>query len=437
MHIYQLLSQLSLEFSNETLEETINFIRQELIHPIRDGELDGLTVHMLLNDQEEPFFEALAAEFVADLITRPLSYFSLWEPLLAYLDRDSIHLFYGAAVRQAGATEAYTCCMGFWELENDRPAEAIAHFFNTTNELRHYGIAMAYQVLGSFENALCQYTDFLDIVIDPAYRGEEASMGEWHFHKETAYCYAQLGNTELACIEYAVTLGLFDIYKVHCLSIGRVGKKAGLIHSILVPALQAFEKENNHDLTKETIDYALDYFPADAYYKAVKQRLEASTAPQHAGSHLLTQVFQPSAHPCLQHPHPAPSVVKGMEQYIVDRIKAKGKVFDKQLSIYEDNECHGRQLYVPDAGCFIDLLLVDKRTATAYAVILTNGETATAKLHQLEHCCEALSLEMIREMKGILCVYGDDVIESISMEALDHIEVVKMSLSFNQLPCKQ
>jgi tetratricopeptide (TPR) repeat protein len=434
MHIFELLSQLITEFSEEKLEESITFIRQDLIREIEEGEIDGHSIHMILNDQQDPFFEALATEFVADIIATPFTYFSLWEPLLAYLDRRSIQLFYTAAVKQAGITEAFALCMGFWELENEQPKEAITHFFNATNELRHYGIAICYKAIGSFQNAQCHLLNFLDSITDVRQpNSKELNRAEWYYYKEEGYCCNQLGQWESASIDYEMAVSLLDLYNIHCLSIGRVGKKADFLHSILVQALNAFEKENNEVMATGVIDYALHYFPNDAYYKAIKQRLDAASAPKDAASQLLTQVFQPELHPCLQHAYPAPTIEKGIEQYIVSRIERKNKVFKKQVSIYETNEVYGQQLYVHGAGCFIDLLLEEYNTRNYYAVMIANADSASNKLHQLEHACEALSLELGRKIKGILYLYEGGSIDREELALLDNIEVYKLNTAFNQL----
>ena len=439
MHFYDLLTDLYESYTPEKAEETIAFIRKELSFEVL-YQHDGQTLQTLINDQHEDFYGALARELVADLNKDAIRYFLDWQPLLSLFDRRSIQLLYAAGVQRAGTTEAGYCLQGLQALDNDRPEDALFFFHSLSGAMRHYFAARCYAAMQLWENALRQYDEFFETTIDSwmTVNDEKAQddyflMAQWHAYKELGYCTCRLGRYEDARMNYELAFEYINIGNIYIISQGRTGSDAQFFHTMVSHYLLALEKTGHYDTALELVAFALQHYPADAFYTSVKKRCEAAMGQQDFASQLLTQVFQPEASLCAPATMLATTPEKALAQLIIAQLQQGGAVFQKRLRVYEERFIYGQHYYVADAGCFVNLLLEEEATGTLYAVNVAAQGAGPAVVDQLEHCIEALAVQLERDVKGILCLFDADDQLSEWVSADGHIEVYSWQLGFRSL----
>ena len=90
---------------------------------------------------------------------------------------------------------------------------------------------------------------------------------------------------------------------------------------------------------------------------------------------------------------------------LVEQIKYGFEVFGKKLEIYQDEEIFGKQYRIPEINGILDLLLIDKQNNQLYVVELKRNETGIEVVSQIENYMFALSKQLDRKLKGIICLH--------------------------------
>ncbi len=404
-----LLEELKDNFEPEKLNDIISCLNDTAI-----GELYNNTERSrsALNGQNKLFYSQLSIDFIDDLNSYTEMYFSTWQSILDLFDDRSKSLFYQSALELSGQTDVTDYINGIMELDKGNPEIAMFHFNRIDDYIAMYFMALCYLDSENYENCIKQNEGFLkrfkfeitdtdSININEI---DEIVLTKWNVYGDLTYCYCRLYEFEKAYIYFQKSLEIFDIEFVHNISTGT----SGII--FFDNYLLALERTNRYKDCMELLDFLISKYPEDRYYLDKKSKISNIQNKNGETDVVFSQLFRPKRPFDIDNFQSTKLISKEkvLEDMIIEQIKYGFKVFDRALEVYQDNEIYGRQYRIPQINGILDLLLIDKAENQIYVVELKRNEAGTEVVSQIENYMQALSKQLNKEIKGIICLHKPD-----------------------------
>lgn len=409
-----LLEELKENFTDQLFNDTLKCFREEI--SISDLYLDIELSKNVLNGQSEKFYNELAFDFVEDLNEFTEMYFLLWEPLLYFFNSKTKNYFLETALELSHNTDATDYINGIIELENESPDIALFHFNRIEDYVASYFIAICYLELENFENSIKQNEKFLKnlnkILENKSEINLENNEGililKWNIFNDIAFAYNRISEFQNALKNYDKSLDLFSLeenYKIN--HIFKVDENLDEFTVFANNYLLSLEQTRNYSKCIEVVIFLIDKYPNDYYYKSKLEKLKTLSESQKETNFIFDQIFK-SKKPFNINSFEATKLIskeKILEDMIVEQIKYGFEVFGKKLEIYQDEEIFGRQYRIQEINGILDLLLIDRQENQLYVVELKRNEAGIEVVSQIENYMIALSKQLDRKLKGIICLH--------------------------------
>lgn len=409
-----LLEELKENFTDQLFNDTLKCFREEI--SISNLYLDIELSKNVLNGQSEKFYNELAFDFVEDLNEFTEMYFLLWEPLLYFFNSKTKNYFLETALELSHNTDATDYINGIIELENESPDIALFHFNRIEDYVASYFIAICYLELENFENSIKQNEKFLKnlnkILENKSEINLENNEGililKWNIFNDIAFAYNRISEFQNALKNYDKSLDLFSLEENY--KINHTFKIDGNLDEFTVFAnnyLLSLEQTRNYSKCIEVVIFLIDKYPNDYYYKSKLEKLKTLSESQKETNFIFDQIFK-SKKPFNINSFEATKLIskeKILEDMIVEQIKYGFEVFGKKLEIYQDEEIFGRQYRIQEINGILDLLLIDRQENQLYVVELKRNEAGIEVVSQIENYMIALSKQLDRKLKGIICLH--------------------------------
>lgn len=409
-----LLEELKENFSDQLFHDTLTCFRKEM--SISDLYVDMELSRNVLNGQSERLYNELAFDFVEDLNELTETYFLIWEPLFYFFNSKTKSYFFETALELSHNSDATDYINGIIELENDSPEIALFHFNRIEDYVAKYFIAICYLEMENFENSIKQNEKFLKNLGKFLENKSEIDLEndegililKWNVFNDVAYAYNRISEFQNALNNYNKSLELLNLdenYKINHLF--KIDENLDAFTVFANNYLLSLEQTRNYSKCIEVVIFLIEKYPNDYYYKAKLEKLKLLSADQTETKFIFDQVFRPKK-PLNISSFEATKLIskeKILEDMIVEQIKYGFEVFGKKLEIYQDEEIFGKQYRIPEINGILDLLLIDKQNNQLYVVELKRNETGIEVVSQIENYMFALSKQLDRKLKGIICVH--------------------------------
>ncbi len=409
-----LLEELKENFTDQLFNDTLKCFREEI--SISNLYLDIELSKNVLNGQSEKFYNELAFDFVEDLNEFTEMYFLLWEPLLYFFNSKTKNYFLETALELSHNTDATDYINGIIELENESPDIALFHFNRIEDYVASYFIAICYLELENFENSIKQNEKFLKnlnkILENKSEINLENNEGililKWNIFNDIAFAYNRISEFQNALKNYDKSLDLFSLeenYKIN--HTFKIDENLDEFTVFANNYLLSLEQTRNYSKCIEVVIFLIDKYPNDYYYKSKLEKLKTLSESQKETNFIFDQIFK-SKKPFNINSFEATKLIskeKILEDMIVEQIKYGFEVFGKKLEIYQDEEIFGRQYRIQEINGILDLLLIDRQENQLYVVELKRNEAGIEVVSQIENYMIALSKQLDRKLKGIICLH--------------------------------
>lgn len=409
-----LLEELKENFNQQLFDDTLKCLREEV--SIHDFYMDIERSNLALNGQSERFYNELAFDFVEDLNEFTEMYFLLWEPLIYFFDFHAKKYFLETARELAHHSDAADYVNGLIELENESPEIALFHFSRIEDYVAAYFIAICYLGTENFENSIKQNEFFLKNV-DRAL-GEKSDLDlldddgilimKWNVYMDLAYASNRIYEFQDALKHFKKALGIFSLEESY--QINHSLKLDENMDEFLLFAnnyLLSLEQTGNYSECAEVLNFILEKYPHAYAYRSKLEKLESHRASQTHSECVFDQIYR-SKKPFNIGTFEASKLIskeKILEDMIVEQIKYGFEVFGKKLEVYQDELIYGRQYRIQEINGILDLLLIDKERNQLYVVELKRNEAGVEVVLQIERYMHALSKQLNRNLKGIICLH--------------------------------
>lgn len=433
-----LLEELKDNFSANALNEVISCFQNEL--PVEDLYKDVERSKVAINGQSNNFYDSLALDFVEDLNNYPLMYFLAWESVIALFNESTKNYFYHSALELALQSDATDYINGIVELEKDNPDIALFHF----NRIDHlevcYFIGWCYFLIENYENSIkqnLQFLNFLDEILENMSKElrnieqhTEVLIMKWNVLKDLAYSYSILYDFKNAYEIYQKAIKVFPIESAYNILKQDTDEFIIFTNNYII----TLERLGRYDECLDVLRFLIEKYPDNFNYKDKYSKLLESKEYGKQSDFVFNQLFKPKKPFGLDTFLETKLIAKekSLEDMIVEQIKYGFKVFDKALEIYQDEEIFGRQYRIPEINGILDLLLIDKQTDQLYVVELKRNESGIEVVDQIENYIKALTKQLNRNIKGIICLHksNDKLTETVSNK--DHIELYTYKFEFTK-----
>ena len=435
-----LLEELKENFTDQLFNDTLKCFREEI--SISDLYVDIEGSKNILNGQSEKFYNELAFDFVEDLNEFTEMYFLLWEPLFYFFNSQTKNYFLETALELSHNSDATDYINGIIEIENENPEIALFHFNRIEDYVASYFIAICYLELENFENSIKQNEKFLKNLDKTLENKSEINLEndegililKWNIFNDIAYAYNRISEFQNALKNYNKSLDLFSLdenYKInHSFKIDEN------LDEFIVFAnnyLLSLEQTRNYSKCIEVVTFLIEKYPNDYFYKSKLGKLELLTANQTETNFIFDQIFK-SKKPFNINSFEATKLIskeKILEDMIVEQIKYGFEVFGKKLEIYQDEEIFGKQYRIQEINGILDLLLIDKQNNQLYVVELKRNEAGIEVVSQIENYMFALSKQLDRKLKGIICLHKSNNQLTELVRTKNDIELFTYNFEFN------
>lgn len=409
-----LLEELKENFTDQLFNDTLKYFREGFV--FSDLYIDIERSEKALNGQSEKFYNELAFDFVEDLNETPEMYFYIWESIFGFFNNKTKHYFYKTALDLAHNSDATDYINGLNELENGKPEIALFHFNRIEDYVACYFIAICYLELENFENSIKQNEKFLKNLdkktekipeIDTE-NEEDILILKWNIFNDLAYAYNRISEFHKALECYNKSLKIFNLEENY--ENKRYTKIDENLDEFIIFAnnyLLSLEQNKNYSKCIEVVTFLIEKYPNDYYYKSKLEKLKSLSENQTETNFIFDQIFK-SKKPFNLNSFEATKLIskeKILEDMIVEQIKYGFEVFGKKLEIYQDENIFGRQYRIQEINGILDLLLIDKENNQLYVVELKRNEAGIEVVSQIENYMVALSKQLDRKLKGIVCLH--------------------------------
>lgn len=431
-----LLEELKDNFSANTLDETISCFQNELL--VDDLYKNIERSKVAINGQNKHFYDRFALDFVEDLNDSTLMYFLVWESVIGLFDKSTKDYFYHSALELAFQSDATDYINGIIELEKGNPDIALFHFNRIDNLAVCYFIGWCYLLTENYENSIKQNLQFLNYLDNTLKSTElesfelqnEALITKWNVYLDLAYSYSVLYDFKNAYKIYQKATNIFPIEDAYHILKQDVDEFVIFVNNYII----ALERLGHYDKFLETLSFLIEKYPDNFSYKDKYSKILENRESRKQSDFVFNQLFKPKKPFGLDTFLETKLIAKekSLEDMIVEQIKYGFKVFDRALEIYQDDEIFGRQYRIPEINGILDLLLIDKDTDQLYVVELKRNESGIEVVDQIENYIKALTKQLNRNIKGIICLHksNDKLTETVSNK--DHIELYTYKFEFTK-----
>lgn len=408
--VFFLLEELKENFSEKLFKDTIDFFKDEM--DINILYKDKEKTRVALNGQLDRFYDELAFDFVEDLNEMPEMYFLMWEPLLFFFNEETKRYFYSTSIELAQNSDATDYINGFIELENNNPDIALFHFNRIDYYVACNFIAMCYLENENYENSIKEneffLKNFIEFIPEKLTEQDDVLLAKWNIYNDLGYAYNRIYDFENALINYSKSLNIFNIEEAYQIRHSiKIDQNVDDFTIFANNYLLCLEQTKNYERCLEIINFMVDNYPNDSYYINRKEKLIAHKTGQLETENIFNQIFKPKK-PFNIDSFQSTKLIskeKALEDLIVEQIKYGFNVFDKSLEIYQDERIFGRQYRIIEINGILDLLLIDKKNDQLYIVELKRNVAGIEVVEQIENYMIALSKQLKRDIKGIICVH--------------------------------
>ncbi len=415
--IYYLLQELKDNFSEKLLNETHDCLKNEKYNFEENLEKSK----ELLNGQSKEFYNKIACDFVIDLEDFPEMFFLNWQSIFSSLSKETMDYFYELSLLIDDNSDATDYINGIIELEKGKVEIALFHFNRIDHYLACYFIGLCYAELGNNENAILNYTQFLETFeefilsisndevnfIDDA----DYKITKWNVLNELGYLYNRINEFEKAKTEYRKSLAILNLEDNY--TVNHITEENDIVDNFTIFAnnyLLALEKTGEYSECVKLLEFIISKFPHDIFYKNQKKKFEGKINNSTFADEIINNFFKVKKPFNLNSFQETKLISKEkiLEDMIVEQIKYGYEVFGKKLEIYQNNEIFGRQYYIQGVNGILDLLLIDKEKDVLYVVELKRNEAGIEVVEQIESYIEGLTSQLKREVKGIISLHKPD-----------------------------
>ncbi len=412
--IYFLLEELKTNFTESLLNDTLTCMSDEI--SVNDFYEDGERSKNVLNGQNEKFYNQLALDFVEDLNEVPVMYFLAWEPLLYLFNSQTQSYFLNFALEIALNSDAADYIRGIQELQNNNTEIAMYYFNRIDHYISGYFMAICYLGLENFENAIKQHQQLLENLsieldnVKDIYLAQDAGIIilKWNIYDDLAYSFNRLSEFEKALYYFNKSLQIFDLKENYKLKHAeKINDNLDSFQIFANNYLLALERTNNYTKCIEVLNFLIKKYPFELSYESRLKKIQSKSVQQEETEIVFNQIIKPRKAFDINSFEATKLVSKEkiLEDMIVEQIKYGFEVFEKQLEIYQDKNIFGRQYRIPEINGILDLLLIDKSNDQLYIVELKRNESGIEVVTQIENYMLALSKQLNRAIKGIICLH--------------------------------
>ncbi|MDM1551637.1 endonuclease NucS domain-containing protein [Empedobacter falsenii] len=435
-----MLEELKTNFSEQLFRDTI-----EEIESINGNEISKNLKEFseAINGQKDQLYDELAYKFKEDFELNAMLYLMIWEEFLSSFNQTSLDYFYESCKAIDPNTDFTDFINGLIELNQNNHEHALLHFNRMEEEIAYYFLGLCYFELENDENATKQnllFLEYLNDIISNLNEEKKSLLNFdlilWNVYNDLAYSYIKLYEFEEALLYFEKSIQLFDIksnYKFR----SNIKFENGLddFQIFVNNYLFSLEKTGNFKKALEVLDFVLDKYPFSNYYQKLKEDFATKNVNNNSSEEIIQRLFKPKKPFEISNFQSVKllSKEKSLEDMIVEQIKYGFNVFGKELEIYQDDSIYGRQYRIPFINGILDLLLIEKSTNQLYLVELKRNEAGIEVVDQIENYITALSSQLEREIKGIICLHqpNQDLIELVKSK--ENIDLFTYNFEFNKL----
>mgnify|MGYP000846714283 CR=1 FL=1 len=415
--LFYLLQELKDNFSKELLNETYECFMNET-HNFYN---DSVKSKELLNGQSNEFYNKIASDFVNDLEDFPEMFFLSWQSVFEHFSKETMDKFNELSLLIDNNSDATDYLNGISELENGKAEIALFHFNRIDNYVACYFIGLCYKELENYENAILNYTQFLETFEESILsiskkeinftEDTDYEITKWNVHNELGFLYNRISEFEKAKLQYSKSLEIVNLEDNYSVNHNIMEYENADNFTIFVNNyLLSLEKTRDYSECLKVLNFVISKFPNDIFYKKQKARFEEKVNNPTFADEIINNLFKVKKPFNLDSFQETKLISKEkiLEDMIVEQIKYGFNVFGKKLEIYQDKEFFGRQYYIQNVNGILDLLLIDKSNDTLYVVELKRNEAGIEVVEQIESYIKGLTSQLKREVKGIISLHKPD-----------------------------
>lgn len=432
----ELKSNFSDQLFRDTLEE-LNNIQQNTITQ------NLVEIKKAINGQKDQFYDEIAYIFKEDFETNPILYLIAWEELLSSFDENTLDYFFESCKSIDYNSDFTDMINGLKELNQNNFDIAILHFNRIEHEIVHYFLGLCYFELENDENAIKQNEVFLNYLKNLISNIKKDTLPKetfnivlWNLLNDLAYSHIVIYEHEKALAYFNQSLKIFSLEENYAIR-SQIVDENGVndFEIFLNNYLVALEKTGNFKKAVKVLEFILSKLKSNHYYQKLKEDFIQKIEKNKDSEDILQKLFKPKKPFEISQFHALKllSKEKSLEDMIVEQIKYGINIFGKELEIYQDDFIYGRQYRIPEINGILDLLLIEKSTNQLYVVELKRNEAGVEVVQQIENYITALSTQLNRDIKGIICLHQPNQALINEVKTKDNIELFTYSFEFNQL----
>lgn len=436
-----LLEELKDNFNEQLFQDTLMCFRDEIV--IKELYKDVKRTKNALNGQSDRFYDELAFDFVEDLNEFTEIYFLVWEPLFYFFNNQTKNYFLESALELSNNSDATDYINGFKELETDNLDVALFHFNRIDDYVSSYFMAICYLGIENYENSIKQNQKFLlklneklsNIHELNLEKNDEILILKWNVYNDLAYAFNRLFEFKNALECYDKCLDIFDLNDTYEINYSlNVDENLDEFVVFANNYLLSLEQTKNYLKCIDVIKYLIDKYPFEEYYKSKLSKLQNISKNNIETNIIFNQIFKPKK-PFGLNSFEAVKLIsreKILEDMIVEQIKYGYEVFERKLEIYQDEDIFGKQYRIKEINGILDLLLIEKANNQLYVVELKRNESGIEVVTQIENYMIALSKQLKREIKGIICLHKSNKQLTDLVKTKNNIELYTYNFEFKK-----
>lgn len=410
---------------------------------------DRVKAKTAIADLPMGFYDNIAESFAHNLNSFP-EFWLMHDMRLHFLFSDDMSSYIiNKIFENASGTEAEYVYKGYLAYEDESYDLAMVYFNHVDHYLGNFYQGLCYIELQSPANATKNLKLFLsglnnfystceipkeefDPLLNPS-----LNMFRWDAYRELLFLYNETRQYDLAIQAFEEAIKIHSLETVfNFLKPARGGQnELTEFDSFVNNYLFALEKSGAYQKQVEFLENALDFLIDKSLYTKQLIEVKARIERHRTADDILKKVvrvrrpFNIEAFTKTQ----AIAREKVLEDMILEQIKYGFEVFGKKLELHQDGTIYGRQYYVRGANGFLDLLLIDKEADELFVVELKRGLAGVEVIEQIEKYMEALSIEMNKPMKGIICLHQANPELTKLVKSKKDIELFTYHFDFKRL----
>ncbi|MCA4777905.1 endonuclease NucS domain-containing protein [Empedobacter stercoris] len=438
--IITMLEELKLNYSEQLFQDTI-----EEINNINGNEISKNLKQFstAINGQRDQFYDEIALIFKDDFELNPILYLLVWEEILSSFNQNSLDYFFDSCKSLDFNSDFTDFINGLIELNKENYDLALLHFNRIENEIAYYFLGLCYFELENDENAIKQNELFLDYLTETVKQSKVNGLAldsfiiiYWNVYNDLAYSNILIHSYDKALAYFNQSLEVLSLeenYQIR--SKIKYDNDINDFEVFINNYLIALEKKGNFKKAVNILEFVLSKLKSNNYYQKLKEEFIQKIENNKDSEAIIQRLFKPkkpfeiSSFQSIK----LLSKEKSLEDMIVEQIKYGINVFGKELEIYQDDFIYGRQYRIPYINGILDLLLIEKSTNQLYLVELKRNEAGIEVVDQIENYISALSSQLERDIKGIICLHKPNQALIDLVKSKENIDLFTYNFQFNQL----